>query len=299
MTEEHSKAPQLGTGLVMAGMAFAVIALAFSAILITKLQGAEVPALVIAFYRMAIATGLLLPPALVFRWKEIAALGRKDLWLLTLGGLCLAVHFGAWITSLKYVPIATSVVLVNSHPLFVVVASYLFLGERPSRRAVTGTIVGLAGLIVMSHEALGDLQPAAKGVGLALLGALAVVAYFIVGRKARARISLLGYVAPLYAVCSVFLLIWVLAVRDPLLPYSASTWRYLAALAIVPTVIGHTVFNWAIKHVRPTAVSLAFLGEPVVAGLLALIFFSQRPPLSTFSSTYTTVQNVICTVGCR
>src|SRR5437667_366547 len=101
VTKQDSNAMQPGTGPVMAGM--------------------------------AIATALLLPPALVFRWREIASLARNDLGLLAAGGLCLAVHFGAWITSLKYVPIATSVVLVNSHPLFVVIASYFFLGERPAR----------------------------------------------------------------------------------------------------------------------------------------------------------------------
>ena len=266
----------------MAAMGFAVLALAFSAIFITRLEQAEVPALVIAFYRMAIATALLLPSALMLKRKEIASLARKDISLLALGGFCLAVHFAAWITSLEYVPIATAVVLVNSHPLFVVIASYFFLGERPSRRRIIGTAIGLAGMVVVSHDALGDLQLAMKGDGLALLGALAVVGYFIIGRKARARISLLGYVTPLYALCSLFLLILVLSAGEPLFPYGASTWGYLVALAIVPTVIGHTVFNWAIKHVRPTAISLAFLGEPVVASVLALIFFAQRPPLATF-----------------
>lgn len=267
----------------MAAMGFAVLALAFSAIFIIKLEQAEVAAPVIAFYRMAIATALLLPPALEFKWKEIRSLGQEDIGLLAVGGFFLAVHFAAWITSLKYVPIATAVVLVNSHPLFVVIASYLFLGERPSRRSLIGAGVGLAGMAVMSHDALGDLRPALKGAGLALLGALAVVGYFIVGRKARARLSLLGYVTPLYAMCSLLLLIWVIAAGDQLLPYTASTWGYLAALAIVPTIIGHTVFNWAIKHVRPTAISLAFLGEPVAASVLALIFFAQRPPLATLA----------------
>jgi drug/metabolite transporter (DMT)-like permease len=275
---------------VSAAMTVAVTALSFASIFITKLEDAEVPPLVIAFYRMAITTVLLLPPALAFKRKEIASLARKDFGLLALGGLFLAIHFGAWITSLKYIPIATSVVLVNSHPLFVVIASYLFLGERPVRRSLAGTAVGLAGMAVISGDAFtgaftgafSGLQLALKGDGLALIGALAVVGYFIVGRKARARISLLGYVTPLYAACSVFLLIFVAVSRDPLAPYGASTWAYLAALAIVPTIIGHTLFNWAIKHVRPTAISLTFLGEPVVASLLALFFFGQRPPLATF-----------------
>ncbi len=263
-------------------MALAVVALAFSSIFVTKLERLEVPPLAIAFYRMAIAAVILLPASLASKWKEIASLARNDLSLLVLGGFCLAIHFGAWITSLEYVPIATSIVLVNSHPLFVVIASYFFLGERPPRRGLVGTAIGLAGMAIMSHDAFGNIQLALKGDGLAVLGALAVVGYFIVGRKARARISLLGYVTPLYAMCSLLLLFWVLILRLPLGPYSASAWWYLTALAIVPTIIGHTVFNWTLKHVRPTAISLAFLGEPVAASLLALIFFAQRPPLATF-----------------
>lgn len=282
VTQDHTNTPRHATARVMIAMGFAVFALAFASIFITELERSEVPPLVIAFYRMAIAAALLLPWALAFKWKEIASLAPRDLGLLVLGGFCLAVHFGAWITSLKYVPIATSIVLVNSHPLFVVIASYFFLGERPPRRGWIGTGIGLAGMAVMSHDALGDVRLAVKGDSLALLGALAVVGYFIVGRKARARISLLGYVTPLYAVCSLFLLIWVLMAGNPLAGYSATVWSYLAALAIVPTIIGHTVFNWALKHVRPTAISLAFLGEPVIASLLALIFFAQRPTLATF-----------------
>jgi drug/metabolite transporter (DMT)-like permease len=280
------------TARVMTAMGSAVVALAFASILIAKLEQSEVPPLVIAFYRMAFATTLLMPVALARKRREIAALARGDLSLLALGGFCLAVHFGAWITSMKYIPISTSVVLVNSHPLFVVIASYFFLGEKPRPRSLLGTFLGIAGMAVISRDALSgegttEARNAIIGNGLALLGALAVVGYFIVGRKARARISLLGYVTPLYAVCSVILLIWILGTRDqampnPLYPYKASVWAYLAALAIVPTILGHTVFNWALKHVRPSAISLAFLGEPVIASMLAFILFSQQPPPTTF-----------------
>ena len=270
---------------VFAAMFFAVFALASSSIFIAKLDA--VPAIVIAFYRMGLATLLLLPAAVAFKRRELAAFTRRDGLLLLLGGLCLAVHFGAWITSLKYIPIATSVVLVNSHPLFVVIASYLFLGERPTARSIAGTLVGLAGMIVISRDALVTPQPsesnqALLGDVLALVGALAVVGYFIVGRKARARMSLLGYATPLYAVCSLFLLLWALLARSPLAPYPPRAWAYFILLAVVPTILGHTVFNWALRHVRPSAISLAFLGEPVVAGLLAFLVFGQRPPMATF-----------------
>ncbi|HKG22626.1 MAG TPA: DMT family transporter [Blastocatellia bacterium] len=283
MTDETDETrPPESSLKVMTAMGFAVLALAFSSVFITKLERAHVPPLAIAFYRMAIATGLLLPLALAFKKREISLLSRKDLALLLLGGLCLAVHFGAWITSLKYIPIATSVVLVNSHPLFVVLASYLFLGERPSRIHLIGTMTGLAGMLIIGREGLSDVRLALVGDALAILGALAVVGYFIIGRKVRARVSLLGYAAPLYAACSVFLLMWAKATGTRLHPFGAAEWLYFAALAVVPTILGHTVFNWAIRHVRPSTISLAFLGEPVVASILAFFFFDQRPPLSTF-----------------
>lgn len=300
--EKPVEKAQPQTAAVFAAMFFAVFALASSSIFIAKLN--EVPAIVIAFYRMAMATLLLLPAALAFKRRELAAFTRRDLLLLVLGGLCLAVHFGAWITSLKYIPIATSVVLVNSHPLFVVIASYLFLGEKPTARSLSGTLVGLMGMLVISRDALMTTQPgesehALLGDALAIAGALAVVGYFIVGRKARARMSLLGYATPLYGVCSVFLLLWALLARSPLAPYSPRVWIYLVALAVVPTILGHTVFNWALRHVRPSTISLAFLGEPVVAGLLAFAVFGQRPRAATFIGGALILAGVYLTTSAR
>lgn len=280
--EREDGPPAGGNSGVAAAMGMAVLALAFSSIFITRLERAHVEPLAIAFYRMALATALLLPATLALKRREIRQLTRRDLALLSLAGLFLAVHFGAWITSLKYIPIATSVVLVNSHPLFVVLASYFFLGDRPSRVHLLGTATGLAGMLIIGREGLRNVELALVGDALAILGALAVVGYFIIGRKVRARVSLLGYVTPLYAACSSILLIWALATGTRLHPYGPTEWLYFAALAVIPTIFGHTVFNWAIKHVRPSTISLAFLGEPVVASALAFFFFDQRPPLSTF-----------------
>jgi drug/metabolite transporter (DMT)-like permease len=278
---DHPTQSSPATAQVLAGMGVAMIALAFSSIFIIKLEHASVPAAVIAFYRMALAAALIIPVAIVVKRREIVVPGRREAALLLLGGFFLAAHFGAWISSLAYIPIATSVVLVNSHPLLVAIASYVFLGERPSRGSAIGTVLGLLGMAIISGAGFRQVEFALVGDGLAILGALAVVGYFIVGRKIRARVSVLGYVAPLYAVCAAFLLIWILAGGYPLYPYGSEAWFYFAALAVVPTILGHSIFNWAIKHVRPSAVSIAFLGEPVIASILGLIFLEQRPPSST------------------
>jgi drug/metabolite transporter (DMT)-like permease len=77
-------------------------------------------------------------------------------------------------------------------------------------------------------------------------------------------------------------LLWALITRSRLAPYSPVEWTYFVLLAVVPTILGHTVFNWALRHVRPSAISVAFLGEPVVASFLAFIIFDQRPLRATF-----------------
>jgi drug/metabolite transporter (DMT)-like permease len=281
-TKPHDNQHQSSSAVVVAAMSFAVLALAFSSVFITQLEREEVPPLVIAFYRMAMATALLLPIALALKRKEIFAFTGKEFSLLTLGGLFLALHFGAWISSLKYIPISTSVVLVNSHPLFVVIASYFFLGHKPSRQSLLGTVIGLIGMLIISKDGLSNAEFALKGDLLAILGALAVVGYFIIGSKVRTRVSLLGYVTPLYAVCSIFLLFWATATKSHFYPYNPAVWGYFLGLAIVPTILGHTVFNWAIKHVAPSTISLAFLGEPIGASILAFFIFGQKPPLATF-----------------
>jgi drug/metabolite transporter (DMT)-like permease len=272
----------MGQGVVYAAMVLGVVAVSFSSILITKLERAGVAPLVISFYRMLLATLLLAPPSLKFKRQEIGRLSRTDILLLAVSGVFLAIHFGSWISSLKYIPISSSVILVASHPLFVVIASALFLGEYPTKRIVAGTLLGLAGTGVIFGEGFSGLNRMLWGDVLALVGSLSTVVYLLIGRKVRARLSLLAYVVPAYGTCSLLLFIWTVALGDRLAGYTRVQWAYFLALAVVPTILGHTVLNWAIKHVPASAISTALLGEPVVASLLACLFFAQIPSAYTF-----------------
>jgi drug/metabolite transporter (DMT)-like permease len=120
---------------------------------------------------------------------------------------------------------------------------------------------------------LGDL--------LALVGAIAIAFYVMIGRKLRAKVSLLAYVVPLYSICALALFAAAYAHGDRITGYDVTDYGYFMALALVPTIFGHTVFNWALKHVKAGVVSVSFLGEPIGATLLAMIFFHQIPALTT------------------
>lgn len=277
--------PREGSGVLRAAPVLAVAALGISsgAVLVRL---AESPAAVTAFWRLAISAGLLAPLALLNgEWKEWKTLGARDVLLLAASGICLAIHFLAWFRSLDFTSVASSTVLVSAHPLFVGVLSARMLGERPSPNEWAGISLAVAGAFVVgwgdfragSDPLRGDLL-AASAAGFAAL-------YFIVGRHLRGRLGLLAYVVPVYGVAAAACLVYSASLDLPIVGWPASTWGALIGLAVGPTLIGHTGFNWALRHVRAYVVAVVQLFEPLGATLLALLILgrAELPGWSTLA----------------
>jgi drug/metabolite transporter (DMT)-like permease len=112
---------------------------------------------------------------------------------------------------------------------------------------------------------------------LALGGAAAAAAYFLAGRHLRQRMSLLAYVGIVYPVCAVVLLPVAAASGAPLAGFDAKTWVMFVLMALVPQGLGHTTFNYLLKEVDATLVSVSILGEPVGSTVLALLIFGEVP----------------------
>ncbi|MEW6105387.1 MAG: DMT family transporter [Bacillota bacterium] len=247
-----------------------------SASIFVRLSSA--PPLVIATWRMGLATLMLAPFALVGGRREMLAMGRRDLALSLLAGGFLAVHFGAWMTSLSHTSVASSVVLVSMHPLFVMLASRLFFGESAAGGAVAGAVIAVVGSAIIG---LGDSAAGGSaffGDLLALLSALMFAAYVLVGRGVRQRLSVAPYAFVVYGMCSLVLVLTCLAGSVRVYPYSTRDYVLFLALAAVPTILGHTVFNWALRYVSASVISVSVLGEPVGATLLAMALLKETPP---------------------
>jgi drug/metabolite transporter (DMT)-like permease len=257
-------------------LAMGVVAVSFSAIFIRL---AHAPAVSVAFYRNAFAAALVVPLALARRRPELRVLTGRQRLIATASGALLALHFATWIASLSYTTIAASVVLVTASPILVAVASSVFFGERVARRAIAGILIGLAGAAIVSG---GDLivvsARAACGDLLAVAGAIAAAGYFVAGRRLRQDLSLLTYVAAVYATCA--LLLWPAAILSgaKLTGFPAKTWGLFLLMALVPQMLGHTVFNYLLKDVSATVVAISVMGEPIGSTLLALAFFGEAPP---------------------
>jgi len=271
---------------VYPALALAIIGISFASIFIKQLELRNVPPLVIAGYRLLFAVAILAAPALVYHTKEMKELSGNDWLLLVLSGFCLAIHFGAWNFSFKYIPIARSVVIVDSQPIFTVIAAWLLLGEKISRWSIVGALLSVAGIatITLFESDLSNTKTVESGLGdlLALIGAISISGYVLIGRKLRSKMSLLAYVVPVYLISALMLFAAAIIRGNSLTAYPLSDYKYFAALAVIPTIFGHTVFNWALKEVNATVVSVSFLGEPIGASVLAFLFFAQVPSKYTW-----------------
>ena len=251
-----------------------VLAVSFAA---TFIRLADAPPLVIATYRLAIASIILIPIAAIKSRRSLPQLSRQDILLILLSSVFVALHFGLWITSLSYTSIASSVVLVTAHPAFVAVISYFLWGERLNKLTIGGIVVAFIGVIFINYSGLTFGTQAIVGNLLALIGGFAMGAYLIVGRQLRARIDILSYLTILYTCSAVILLVATVLSGHSLFGYSPTTYLMLVLLALVPQLIGHTSINLAVRLIPVIFVSVAILGEPVGATLLGSLILGEIP----------------------
>ena len=256
-------------------VAVGVLAVSAAAIFIRL---AEAPAIAVAFWRCALGAALLLPPALVRRDRFPRG---RDLWVGIASGIALGAHFGFWISSLDHTSVAASVVLVSTQPVFVAILAYLIFGERTSPLSFAGILAALVGTaIIAGDDTVGSA--ALLGNALALAGAVTVAVYVLVGRYSRTGgIGVLPYSVVVYSAAALALLPVALVLDVQLWGYSGETWFWLWAITLGPQLMGHTVFNWALRYVEASVISGTILAEPVISSLLAWLILSETPGLPT------------------
>jgi len=254
-------------GLAILGVSTASILIRYS----------EAPAAALAFWRLVLALPVLAAGARAESRSARGPVPRDELRCVVASGICLAAHFHLWITSLRYTSVASSVVIVSSQPLFVMAGAHLWLGERSARRGLWGGVIAVLGGALVG---MGDLQVSGQallGDLLALGGAVALAAYFLLGRAARRRLGTFTYSGLVYGTAALVLAALAGFRGETLLGYPPREWMLFLGLAVLPTLGGHTLFNWALGKIRATVVSLAQLGEPVGAAGLAYLFFREIP----------------------
>jgi drug/metabolite transporter (DMT)-like permease len=243
---------------------------------------AGAPPLALSFYRIGLAA-LCLAPVAAFpaarTWPRLPARARLAL---VASGVALALHFATWVTSLSYTSIASSVLLVNTAPLFAVGFSRAFLGEKAPGHVLAAIALALGGAVLIAAGDWSESPASVLGSALAVAGAIALALYHVAGRGLRQTMPLGAYVFAVWTVAALALLVFCLAGRVPLVGYGPRTLACFAALALLPTLAGHGLVNRSLRALSAPTVGLFLLGEPIGASLLGYVFLGEVPGRSTF-----------------
>ncbi|CEG28310.1 DMT family transporter [Bacillus sp. B-jedd] len=255
-----------------AALAIGVITVSASAIFV---KFSASPSSVIAFYRLFFSVLFMLPLFLAKFTPELRKVTKKD-WVFTIvAGVLLAFHFILWFESLNYTSVASSTVLVTLQPLFAFLGTYLFFKEKMTLGAITSGIIAIIGSFIISW---GDFQisgSALFGDFLALVACAFITGYLLFGQTVRQRVSLITYTFLVYLISTVTLFIYVVATGESFIPVQQSDWIQFILLALLPTLLGHSLFNWVVKWISTSMISMAILFEPIGAAILAYFLLGE------------------------
>ena len=238
----------------------------------------QAPSAVTAAWRL-LWTVLFLTPVVIGKTavrRELLQTPGKLMLLSILSGLFLAIHFVLWFESLQHTSVASSTTIVCTEVIWVCLGFCLFLKGKLSRKAVAAIAVTLLGSVLIAFS---DSGTGAQLYGdiLALLAAIAVAVYTLIGRIVREKLSTTVYTYMVYAACAVVLVVTCLVQGQHLFAYGWSAVIVGALLAVFSTILGHSIFSWCLKYFSPAFVSASKLCEPVVAAILAGFLFGELP----------------------
>ena len=254
-----------------------VLVVSTASVLIRELLRLEVSASTVAALRLSIAS-LVMAIAAFGSLGAFQKISFRVLSLTAISGICLAAHFITWIQSLKFIPVATSTFLVTTSPIWVALFSFFFLKETVGKKQFLGILIAIggAGIVLSTSPENSVSSDGLLGETLAVIGAVSIAIYFVIARSLKEKIDLRVFVFLAYLFASFVVIIWMLIENTESIMIPNDAWVFLIALALGPQVIGHTIFNWAVRRLPATTVSTAILGEPIFASILAWWWLSEK-----------------------
>ncbi|MBF4692093.1 DMT family transporter [Fusibacter ferrireducens] len=255
-----------------------VLALSTSAIFV-KL--ADAPSSITAFYRLFFAACILLPFFLLKKenWQTLLTLSKNQLRLGLLSGLFLAIHYVLWFESLKYTSVASSTVIVTLQPLFAFVGGRFLFKEHFRKDALIASFVALIGCFIIAWGDFEISYQALLGDVLAFIAAGVITIYFFIGQHMRKKLPVMPYSLLGYSSSTFFLAIYAFRQQVSFIDYPLYTWKSFIGLALIATILGQMVFNWLLKWLNTSTISMSILGETV--GTCVLAYFILGEVIST------------------
>jgi drug/metabolite transporter (DMT)-like permease len=252
------------------------------------------PALAIAFWRTGAAAVMLAPFAL----RSGSVPRGHPLRLALLAGVMLAVHFGPFIPSLSYTSVASAAALVCSQAVWAALFGRI-LGERMPARAWLGVALAFTGVLVVTGVDVSLDSKARAGDALALCGGVFGGAYIVTGGFVRRELDTYTYTTLCYGTCGALLLVVCLLSGSALAGYAADDWLRVAAITVLGQLVGHSLFNFVLRSISPTIVSLSGLFTVPLAAIIAAIALDETPPAAAVPAMVLLVAGTALVINAR
>ncbi len=256
-----------------AGLLFAVVAVSFAALFV-RLTSA--PPSVTAMYRMLLSAVVLFPLVRKSFFTQLFRLALREKLLILVSGISLGIHFIFWMTSVFTTSIASATLLLAFQPVFAMLLEWIFFHKKIAPRLWLYVFIALIGTAVIGWHDLISGHQAILGDALSLVSAFAAAGYMVTGSGVRRHFEATAYNVSVFFVAGVFLFLYSFVLHDAFWGYSTLNWVMTLFLVLVPTLLGHAVFNTLLKYLPASTISMSIIGEPIVASLLAYLFLHQN-----------------------
>ena len=256
---------------VLLVLAVGVVALSQSGNLI-RISDAHPVAM--AAWRLLFAGAMFLPFA-GRGLRQVWTLDLEDKGWLTLASAALFLHFFVWIAAVQNTTVANAVIVISINPVFTALLSHFVFGEVITKKLIVSILLGIAGVTFVGWNDLALDAGHLKGDGLAILASLIFTFYLLVGKRLRSKLDTPVYVSSMYLIAAAFGFLTVCILDIPVVDYGARDWLCFFLMALIPTMIGHTALNNALRHMGAGRVSVAVLMEPLLAGIVAYFAWNE------------------------
>ncbi|MGM9662776.1 MAG: DMT family transporter [Oscillospiraceae bacterium] len=256
------------------------------------------PSMVLALYRMCIASLLLLPAVLTKHRADWKTLDRRTALLCALSGVFLAVHFTTYFESIHRTSVAAATILGNTQVFFVSLIMLALFHEKLSRRCWFAIGLTFCGGTVIALSSAGD-GAALSGDLLALLCAALLACYTMIGHSCRRHnVSTSLYTFLVYSSAAVTLILLLPLTGASYFGYEPVNWLAAGGMVLFCTFLGHSVFSWGLKYEPPALVSTLQMLEPVFASVWAVLLFHEVPRLTVVLGGVVVITGIVLYCRC-
>ena len=255
-----------------------VLAVSFSSILI---KWSDAPASILGMYRLLFTVLLFLP---FLPWRKMKILFKnstvKEWLMLAVSGVFLGLHFLFWMESFSHTTVASAMILTALEPVFVVIGAYFLFKEKTSKVGIISILIAVSGSVIIASGDIGVSKMALYGDLLSILGTVAVSVHMLAGQELCRKMPSIIYSFAVFLIGGLVLFVYNICTNVSLTQYDIKDWWIFLLLALIPNIFGHALFNWLLKYVGATTISMAILGEPIGAIILAYFLLGEMTTVS-------------------